>query len=72
MKIHVIKIEKGLCKSCELCVVECKQKIIDISKETNKMGYHPIYIKDEKLCTGCTLCAIACPDSVIEIYQKEE
>lgn len=72
MKINIVKIDKELCKSCGLCIPECKQKIIDFSGETNKNGYHPVYIKDQSLCTGCTMCAIACPDCVIEIYQKEE
>ncbi len=72
MKKNIVKIEKELCKSCGLCIVECKQNIIEISQDINKMGYRPVFIKDQSLCTGCTMCAVACPECAIEIYQKEE
>jgi 2-oxoglutarate ferredoxin oxidoreductase subunit delta len=71
LKKNIIKIDKEKCKSCELCISECKQGIIAISKETNSIGYHPIYITDQEKCIGCTMCAIACPDCVIEVYREE-
>jgi len=72
LKKNIVKIDKDKCKSCELCLEECKQKIIKISKESNNHGYHPIYITDQSLCTGCTLCAVSCPDNVIEVFREED
>jgi 2-oxoglutarate ferredoxin oxidoreductase subunit delta len=71
LRKNIVKINKNACKSCELCIPECKQDIIKVSDETNSMGYHPVYITDENSCTGCTICAITCPDSAIEIIRED-
>lgn len=68
-KIKLI-IDDGKCKSCGLCIIECKENLLDISEKSNSSGYHPIYIKDQSKCTGCTMCAIACPDCAIEIVRE--
>jgi 2-oxoglutarate ferredoxin oxidoreductase subunit delta len=65
-----IKIER--CKGCKLCVGECKQGIIKVSDELNKLGYHPVEITNMEKCTGCTLCAIACPEAIIEVIREED
>ena len=72
MKKNNIKIYKERCKSCELCIANCKNHIIAISDETNAMGYHPVFITDMSLCDGCTFCAISCPDCVFEITREED
>lgn len=66
----IIDIEK--CKGCLLCVSECKEGIIIVSKELNSKGYYPVTIKDMDKCTGCTFCAIACPDGIIKVIREEE
>lgn len=72
MRKNIVKINSNKCKSCGLCIPECKQGIIAISNESNTMGYHPVYITDDSKCTGCTMCAITCPDSIIEVYREED
>jgi len=65
----VIDIEK--CKGCELCVVACPEKTLELAPEINKKGYHPVsQVKDN--CTGCASCALVCPDAVITVYRKIE
>lgn len=60
------------CKSCDLCVAVCPQKIIYIANRLNRQGYRPAAIKEEDMerCVGCAVCARICPDTVIEVYQE--
>jgi len=63
----VVDIEK--CKGCELCVVACPTKVIELAQEVNGKGYHYAYMRIPDECTGCTNCALVCPDSVITVYR---
>ncbi|MEE8436957.1 MAG: ferredoxin family protein [Candidatus Neomarinimicrobiota bacterium] len=67
---HVtINIEK--CKGCELCLAECPQDSLSMSKNINKQGYnYALLIKDN--CTGCTNCALVCPEAVINVYRQNK
>ncbi len=69
---NILVIDKDKCKSCELCIGQCKKGLLSISKEINKLGYHPVCITKPEECIGCTMCAIMCPDSVIEVYREED
>ena len=64
-----IKIETSKCKGCELCIVECPQNSIGLSKKINKKGFHYAELVND-LCTGCINCAIVCPDFVITVYRE--
>lgn len=72
MKKNKVIINFQRCKGCSLCVVECKENIIKLSDNLNKLGYHPAEITDMSKCTGCTFCAIACPEGIIEVIREEE
>lgn len=72
MKKNKVILDKNKCKGCQLCVVECKEKIIEMSNEINKLGYTPAVITDMSKCTGCTMCAIACPEAIIEVIREED
>jgi 2-oxoglutarate ferredoxin oxidoreductase subunit delta len=56
------------CKGCELCVVVCPVKIIELNNEKiNSKGYSPAHVIDMEKCIACGNCAIMCPDSVITV-----
>jgi len=68
-----IKINKNLCKGCQLCVVFCPLKRIKPSKKLNKRGICVVeFIDKEGKCTGCAQCAIICPEAAIEVFKDEK
>ena len=69
---NILVIDKDRCKSCGLCVLQCKKGLLSLSHEINKQGYHPVMIAEPDKCIGCTMCSIMCPDSVIEVYREED
>jgi 2-oxoglutarate ferredoxin oxidoreductase subunit delta len=71
-KLHGhIKIEIEDCKGCELCVNECPQDSIKMSKNINKKGYHYAVLQDDA-CTGCTNCALVCPEAIITVLRESK
>ncbi len=71
-KLHGhIKIEIENCKGCELCVNECPQNSLTMSKNINKKGYYYAVLKDDT-CTGCTNCALVCPEAIITVYRESK
>jgi 2-oxoglutarate ferredoxin oxidoreductase subunit delta len=71
-KLHGhVKIEIENCKGCELCVNECSQDSLKMSKNINKKGYHYAVLKDDT-CTGCTNCALVCPEAIITVYRESK
>ena len=57
------------CKGCELCISECPQESLKMSKNINKKGYHYAVLKDDT-CTGCTNCALVCPEAIITVFRE--
>ncbi len=59
------------CKGCNLCVVACPAKVLDLHHDVNGKGYHYCYMKNPEACIGCASCGLVCPDSVITVYKAE-
>lgn len=64
-----IVVDEERCKGCELCVVSCPTKVIQMTGEVNSKGYHMAYMAYPENCIGCSNCAIVCPDGVISVYK---
>jgi 2-oxoglutarate ferredoxin oxidoreductase subunit delta len=65
-----VVIDKELCKSCGLCVLQCPKKILRISTVINSKGYNICEQTDETLCIACNFCAYVCPDAAITVYKE--
>ena len=65
-----IVVDTERCKGCNLCVVACPLKIIQLSqRQVNRKGYPFAEQLAPGMCTGCTSCAIVCPDGCISVYR---
>ena len=67
-----IKIDRGKCKGCCLCVAECPRGNIRMSEIFNKSGHSFAEILDLNDCTGCALCCQMCPDMAIQIEDEKK
>ncbi len=63
-----IVIDKQRCKGCSVCIENCPNKCISLSKGVNSKGYRYAELSSDG-CIGCASCAIVCPDSVISVYR---
>jgi 2-oxoglutarate ferredoxin oxidoreductase subunit delta len=63
-----IKITKERCKGCFLCVTNCPNGLIKVSKDLNVKGTKYAEFFGGK-CTGCALCAVICPECIIKVYR---
>ncbi|MBE7704743.1 MAG: 4Fe-4S dicluster domain-containing protein [Cyanobacteria bacterium SIG29] len=61
-----IVLDRDKCKACYLCVDSCPNKVLEIDKTVNALGYYPVKVKESAKCVGCAICARVCPDLVIE------
>ena len=65
-----ILVSEVYCKGCEMCVVECPQKVMALSQvRITAKGYHPAERISEG-CTGCGICAIVCPEAAITVFRE--
>ena len=67
-----IKVDRELCKGCQLCIEFCPKQCIAVSPDLNEKGYYPaelVKVEGKDACTGCTICAVVCPDLAIEVYR---
>jgi len=67
-----IEINPEQCKGCELCILECPKKVIQLGSKINQLGYtYAEYIGQG--CIGCGICFYACPEpGAITVYKKEK
>jgi 2-oxoglutarate ferredoxin oxidoreductase subunit delta len=53
------------CKGCGFCVEFCPGRVLRLSKDFNRKGYHYPEVVAPALCRGCDLCGMLCPDFAI-------
>lgn len=63
-----IEIDTQRCKGCSVCIENCPNKCIRLSKSVNSKGYRYAELANDG-CIGCASCAAVCPDSVITVYR---
>ena len=56
-----ILIEPSWCKSCEICLDVCPERIFALDEQNVAVAVHM------ERCTGCQLCVKLCPDFAIEV-----
>lgn len=68
---NVVTIDEMVCKGCELCVVACPKKIIELRRDRlNAKGYHSAHVTKPESCIACAMCALMCPDSAIKVEKE--
>ena len=55
------------CKGCEICIELCPKKVLQVSENTNRKGYHlpEIILGMEDACVHCEFCTMVCPEFAI-------
>jgi 2-oxoglutarate ferredoxin oxidoreductase subunit delta len=66
---HCYYIEVNRCKGCGLCVMVCPKKVLELSDQSNSMGYFPAYQARPEDCILCAICCTMCPDVAISITE---
>lgn len=61
---------KEYCKGCSYCVEFCPKKVLALSADYNRKGYHFPEVKSPDQCSGCGMCGLLCPD--FAIYFKSD
>ena len=75
--IETIKPDKGTvalnsneCKGCGLCVSSCTPRVLHLSDDLNRYGYH-YAVYGGHGCSGCGLCFYTCPEpGAIIVYKR--
>jgi 2-oxoglutarate ferredoxin oxidoreductase subunit delta len=68
-KVFIIK---DRCKGCGFCVEFCPRKVLVLSTEFNKKGYHPPEVIYPDRCVSCDLCERICPEFAIYCLEQSE
>lgn len=64
-----IVVNTETCKGCEVCIPVCPEKVIGMSSDVNRKGFHFAYMEHPEDCTGCINCGLVCPDRAITVYR---
>lgn len=64
-----VVVDTERCKGCDLCVVACPTKVLNLSSDANNKGYNFSIMENPESCTGCQSCALVCPDACITVYK---
>ena len=64
-----IKINRELCKGCELCIDVCPKGILALGDQVNAKGNKFVVAEDPGSYIGCCSCSTMCPEAAIELYK---
>jgi 2-oxoglutarate ferredoxin oxidoreductase subunit delta len=71
-KKFVVKIDRRLCKGCNLCIEFCPKNVLGLSSDLSERGVAVAEVRDADACIGCRNCTIVCPDAAVELYIVEK
>ena len=62
-----IVIDSKACKGCHICIDQCPQDVLAVSRIRSSKGYlMPAVIRIED-CIACMICEMICPDMAITV-----
>ena len=61
-----IKVDKKLCKSCNICIDFCPKNVLEPDSQLKAYAVRP------EDCIGCLKCEYYCPDFAITVTKREE
>jgi len=67
-----VRILKGNCKGCGICVHYCPSHVLEMSEEFTPKGYHPPCRCKDAECKGCRICEQMCPDFAIFVEEESK
>ncbi len=70
--IQGIVIDTNACKGCHLCIDQCPQDVLEVSRNRNAKGYLMPAVNGIEDCIACMLCEMICPDLAITVEVKED
>jgi len=56
-----LELDNEECKGCGLCVEACPPRVLRLTENLNRNGYHPVGYAGSG-CTGCGICYLVCPE----------
>lgn len=56
-----VVVDTDECKGCGLCVEACPPRVLQLSMELSRHGYHPAEYLGSG-CTACGICYYVCPE----------
>jgi len=71
-KKFVIKVDRRLCKGCNLCIEFCPKNVLALSDDLGEKGVPVAEVRDGEACIGCGNCTIVCPEAAVELRIVEE
>ena len=65
-----IRIDKGRCKGCGLCISVCPRGGIVLADDIDNRGIRVASPVKSSRCNGCAFCYVICPDTAISVYKS--
>lgn len=65
-----ITVDAERCTGCDICVVLCPQRCLELGEAVNAHGYRVAALVRPDDCTGCEICGWVCPHWAIDVFRE--